>query len=532
MPFVNLPDFVAKQKLTAAQLDQIVSALQNFSTQTGDITWPLTAGGDLDMDDSHTISGMRNFWRFYNVEEYSEDSNPLQAAIDDAESATGGACVFIPAGHTTGTTGVTISKSNITILGCGPTSVVQLESGNGPIIQCAATYTDLAFLNFAIDGNSTGSGVNAIKLQDNVRVVMDKLWVYGVVGDALYITNSGTSSEYCENIRLTNSQFRAGSSGSHIKVDDVINLKISDVESLSAASGAIVMEPDTSASYLQDIQLSGITVDGVTGKGISILSASGTADAKWSRISVSNSTVISATGDSIELGATSKRLKDVRCEGCSVLSAGADGLNINTEGGLVDGFYCPSAPSGNGFDNTGSTGLYVGTLGVPRADNAAAIIHKGGFLSSDSTSYLLTQGVDTIPGTFGYTLTIPADTVEIGDVVRIRAFFEGGGSTSGGGIRARLETVDIGSIAGLGADNTVMGEWIVFVEALSGAGSTQVIFSFITNKGDGSTEVDADDAEDITVDWTADVDLDFYCTALAAGTLDLRGITVELLGGV
>ena len=67
MAFANLPEFVARQILTAALLNQIITAMQGFSAQTGDLNWPMVAGGNIDIDSQYGIVNLLTFWNIVNA---------------------------------------------------------------------------------------------------------------------------------------------------------------------------------------------------------------------------------------------------------------------------------------------------------------------------------------------------------------------------------------------------------------------------------------------------------------------------------
>ena len=72
MAFVNLTQFTARQILTAAQMNQVIAALQGFAAQTADIAWPLVMGDNIDADNQFTIVNMRTLWNIVNADEYAE----------------------------------------------------------------------------------------------------------------------------------------------------------------------------------------------------------------------------------------------------------------------------------------------------------------------------------------------------------------------------------------------------------------------------------------------------------------------------
>ena len=125
MPITNLPTFTDEELLAAAKLNLMRNAINSkFSAITGaDLTWPLVAEGNIDFDSQFSIVGLRTFWNIINASEYAT----FQAAIDAAEAA-GGGCVVIPPATTVVADGVSIDASSIAIVGCGPSSVLQLTT--------------------------------------------------------------------------------------------------------------------------------------------------------------------------------------------------------------------------------------------------------------------------------------------------------------------------------------------------------------------------------------------------------------------
>jgi len=531
--FINLPTFVAKQGLTAAQLNALTAALNGYSAQTADIAWPLLVGGNIDFTGtSYTIDGLKSFWNIINAGEYS-GSTQLQDAIDAAVDA-GGGLVLLPPDTTITTTGVTIDSDKVVIMGCGPSSIVQLSSGNGPIFACGTSqYDDLAFINFAIDGNSTGSGVNAIKLQRNTRVTIADMYIYNVVGNAIAITHDGTPSNSSSNVRIQNTRVSGGSGGAHLSVADVQNLSITNFESISAGAGAILMEPATAAAYLQDITINGAMIDSPTGKGISILGASATANALWSRISVDNCTVIGATGDSFELGAASKLLKDVLSSGCKAISAGADGMNVAASGGMIDTFYCPTpASAANGLDTTGSDNVVIGTTNIfgaagGGANYVADVAQRGRIANIDTASHSTTA-----TGTLsGFSVTVPKNTVRVGDMLRITLHWQW--DVASGTLAAHPELEGV-AMTGIGVTATGGGTayYYIFPAATSGANNTEVNHMLHSTTAGANGSGNASPL--LTVDWEQDVEItiDVTDTDSAANTIEVQGVIVDLIGGV
>jgi hypothetical protein len=457
MAFVNLPTFTARQILTAALLNQIVAAMQGFATQTADISWPLIAGGNIDMDNQYTIDNMRTLWNVVNADEY--DSPKLTNAL---AAVSGGGCVFIPPNTTIdGTTGATIASSNIWIIGCGTSSIIDLTSGAGPLLDTDNNLSNIGLMNLQLKESSATSGADGVIFRRTTGPALINVLFTSFDGDSVYYTNDGTPGNSCADAMLSGVQFAGGgANGNHIKADDLDGLFMDHVLSKTAGADAVAMEPAAANSIIRDIQMgSNVRIESPTGKGISILAGTTAVgpppvgDAKWGRISLTGPVVVSPTGDGFEIGETAKILQDVNLLGCRVLSPGADAFVVNAEKGSVIGCYGPGAigdgldlvesedvlvdgchfqdAGANGVDASGTTDCTVintnvrdaTTEGV-RRDGATGLVtgnNEGDISTSISTAH--TAGATSITGTgevTAMTYTIPADKLsKSGDGFRI-----------------------------------------------------------------------------------------------------------------
>jgi len=525
MGFLNLPDPVAKQVWTAAEIQQIIAALQGFSAQSGDIGWPLLCQGHIDFDGLYTLENLRTLWGVHNADEYDS----LQAAIDAAESAGGGA-VFIPPDTTVEVEDVTVEASNITIFGAGSSSVLQLGASVSSFgFQTANTgLTDIVFRNLTFDGASKAvTGISARGMQR--FKVRDVYFKNMGAGKAIHITTgSGGAGDYSTDAEVSDCTFYNGGA-EDILIDNLVGGKFHNNHSEDCGATAFLAEPASSSAYIQYLEFSNTRVDNPTTHGISILGSGAAADDKWSRNAVRNCQVYSAGSDGLRLGETAKLLKDTSCTGCSIHDAAGDGITVLTEGGLIDGYFIEGTTD-DGIDQLTSTNLVIGTgqiLNSTGDDFTSGMKHVGPFMSTNSTAYTKANGAT---GDLGYALTIPANTVKIGDMVRIRAFFSSDAAGDTISVRSNLEAVSIGTTNDFSASVGMWIEWNCHIVALSGADSTYVPYWWVWTAG--STRAHAD-KNDVTIDWTADVDVTFEVVASGGtGEVKLRGVTVEILGGV
>lgn len=355
MAFVDLPVFVPRQILTAALLNQIIASLEGFSTQTADISWPLVAGGNLDMDSTYTIDNMRTLWKVVNADEY--DDPKLENAL--AAVASGG-CVFIPPNTTIdGTTGVTIAGSNVWIVGCGTSSIIDLTSGAGPLCDTDASLSNVGFMNLQLRESSATASADGIVFRRTTGPTLINILFTGFDGDSVYYTNDGTQGNPCADAVMRGVIFDGGgANGNHIKADDLDGFFASHVLSKSAGAGAVLMDPAGVNSIIRDIQLdSTVRIEGTTGKGISILGKSATADDKWSRVSLTGVKVISPTNTAIEVGVADQIVRSVDIVGCIASDVSGAGFHVNAQQGQVES--CRATSAGTGIDVEDSEDLDV-----------------------------------------------------------------------------------------------------------------------------------------------------------------------------
>jgi len=543
MAISSLPTFVQRQILTAGNLNDIVDALTTkFSSAiTGaDLAWPLVAAGDVDFDSLYGIIGLKTFWNIINASEY----NTLQLAIDAAEAA-GGGCVIIQPDTTITTTGVTITESNIMILGYGPSSVIQLTSGTGPIIDMDDTLTDITIANLTIDGNGQGASAVGINAQRITRLQLLDLYIKDIAtsgtGSAIKITNDGSAGQSSSNVTIRNVEV-SGSNSYHLHCADVKLLNVSNFRSESSSLDGVFMEPSAAGAFLQDITLDNVRVNSPTVNGIEILGA-GTADDKWSRISLNNCHVYNATDDAYQLGATAKELKHLNVTGCKAIAAGADAFVVWANYGTIQNCYAPDA-TGDGLDMTSSEDLYVannhfqgaGAIGIDATSTDDCVIANNnvvGFttegITKDSSTDLECgmnhgeagkllgtshyQSVNTASGDNQnentiYTYAVPANTLtKPGDGFRIVIAYD---KPSAGSITVRVKygasLIGTSSITSAFDAGTLVTEAAVNVNDVDGASNISAWYHGMSQSTAG-TDISRTGNSVVTEDTTTDRNL-------------------------
>jgi hypothetical protein len=345
MPFVNVPVFQARQLLTAALLNQLGSALTGFSAQPADLAWPLLAQGNIDFQRLYSIVGLQTFWKIVNAAEYTTLADAIAAAAS-------GGCVIIPPNTTITSAPVTVNASNVLVLGFGMSSVIATTGGAvGSIISTGTgSLADITFANFKLDGAGGGAGLDGITVKRVSRPRILNVWVANMPGEGVYLTNDGTPGNATLDA-IVDGLVSSGGSGNHLKFDDVDGLTIGRMLSTGsvAATGAIYGEPANIASLIRDISVSSqVRIESPVGKGISIVGNAAAADDKWSRISVDAPQVVAPTGIGIELGTTSKKLREVHVLGGSVTTPGNDAWAVNAQRGSITG--ARGRATGGAFD--------------------------------------------------------------------------------------------------------------------------------------------------------------------------------------
>jgi hypothetical protein len=540
MPYLNLPDFEPRQVLTAAQLNQIISALQGFSAQPADISWPLICGGNIDFDKRYTIVGLRTFWNIVNANEYET----LQDAVDAAESKPGGTCVFIPPSTTISADSVEIEADNIWIIGCGDSSVIQSTGSSGYSLRTnGGARTNIGLANLRMDGNSV-AGQDGIQFKHVDGVTVLNVTFEDWDGSALFIGNDGTpGTEKCENVTVSGCRF-SGGGGAHIEVDDIDVGSFTNIQSTTAtATAALDFEPSAAGAFIKNLRIDGITIDATTGIGMQVLGGAAASNDNWSLIDITNVQVTGASSTAMIVGTTSKRLKHTTIRNCSApaSASGSNALIANIEKGKIDGNYfrdsTPDAAidlnSCSSISMQGNDVVNSTTIAIDKS-SAVDVYHNNnpgdfgpGFSSSDSTGYSRTGST----GDIGYLFTLGGGSVRAGDVLRITVFggvvYDG---ANNGEFRLELAGAAITSSGLINKNTDLWMQWDVHVIATSGASNTKTWATVLYDITGAADELDNVSATD-TVDFTSDVDVTFNVINNGGDTeVSVDYVTIELLG--
>jgi hypothetical protein len=489
MAIVNLPEFEDQEILTATKMNAFVATLNSkfdAGFDAGDLIWPLDAQGNINMGD-YAINGATKIFSVVNASQYT--------TLDDAVTAAGsGGCVFIPPNTTIAVSGSTTwTASNLTIMGCGPSSVIQFTGtpADGQMLKALNAGSEIAgftLMNLTLDGNSKGTGQAGLVLSQVSDVRIQNVTFEDFTGVALRLTNSGTEGAECDRVWIDSCYFSGGTGGSsyHIHADDVANLLLTNVHSASAPNKAIVLVATHANHILHNIRLAGVQIDTPGETALHIAGQSGTASENWSDVWVEDVIVETpgGSGDAIIVGSSSGVLKRARVVRCQARSSPAHGLVANIETGEIVGCDFRSA-TGDAIDLEASADLRVydndlqsaGAYSIDATSATDVTIHDNDFRSA-STGGIAVNTADTTRewynnrgqdynirrrvfevdfGESSHTgntsrtqlkaITIPANILRAGDVVKITALCSRGAATNGNmTFTLDFDGADIGSI--------------------------------------------------------------------------------------
>jgi hypothetical protein len=548
---ITVADFEDEQILTFEELNAFKDAvIARFSAgiASGDIGWPLTAQGNLDMS-VYNILGGRQIWGFVNAAEYD--------TLADAISAAGtGGVVLIPPETTIVTAGGEVhSGSGATIIGSGPSSVLKFDaSPSAGYLLRADAGTGLMFSNLTFDGNSAaGSGQIGLDLQGVSNVLIDGCWFQNFSGPALNISNG------CSGVKVRGCWFTGGSA-EHIYATESGRLGIYGVTSVSAGTIAIRLQ-SSGASAEVIAMLDDVFIDTPGSNGISAYGANATGSSSPAEVYANAVKIKSPGADAAVLGTSAQALARVAWTGGVVYGPSGDGLVVHASEGVVSGGTISTIGGTNALDlgtsrhlNVSGVTLKSASVGIDASATAAACLVTDNHMISCTTEILL-GGTDLVqrgngdqvgaPGVNCYynltayvhpadgaahqgnTITIPADTLQVGSVLKVTAQVDTSGAafTDGMNIRFDGNNVAVGTLKGAGTE-TLLWAVIVFDSA------TSLMSVYHDSCEDQSVDPQAGNVVVSSgIDLTADNDLDISFTIPGGSGGTSKFLSVEVLRG-
>lgn len=467
MAIVTLPTFSKKQILLAEQLNALVAALNaKFSGgfDASDLQWPLEAEGDLAMG-AYNITGARKIMGIINAANYP--------TLQDAVTAAGtGGCVFIPPDTTVTASGVAFTGDGVAIIGAGPSSEIRLttDSTDGFILRSATTgQVGFMLANLTLNGNGhTGTGQAGVILRRVTDVFIHAVTFKDFSGPALQFTNDGSDGNACQRVYLSNCTFSGGDSAGayHVLANDLSDAEIYACVFTNCADDTIRLAVGSGTQLMRRIHVRDCDISGGAGSAIYVLGGGAAASANQSDIEVNGNIISTLSGSdpAIVLGTTGGRLLRIGAQHNRAVSAPGDGMSICADYGDVS-FNLLYSAVGDGIDLTSSDDLLVAYNDVQNAGAYGIDAH----LSTDCVANgNRTQGAVTGPiyraatlrqwangdtvgvlpvtayvnatadaGTGGgdpvdVAVTIPANSLRVGDVLRVRGVLTGSGTADDG----------------------------------------------------------------------------------------------------
>lgn len=387
---ISLPVFYEREQLTYQKLNAAMDAISTrFAAGVGaaEISWPLTAEGNLNMD-VYNITGARSIWGFVNAAEFED----FDAAVTEAGS---GGVVLVPPDTTIVTNGSSLSGTGVTVIGSGPSSVLRLTSGSTAGYMLRVTGGTRALIaNLTLDGNSA-TGVSQTGLQINACV-------RAMILNCNFLNFSGAMLEVLgasDSVTIMGCHFIGGTE-EHIHVTRCNRMVIGDCTFRNAGSHTLRLEcADASAAI--DAVISNCIIDDCNASAVRFRGFNAVGAASPGRLWLSNVQVLAGGGvtqNAFDLGSSAATLEEVQVNGCSAKNATQHGIYVVANYGTIVANRIES-PAGTGIDLEDSRYLVVsnnyvhgGAVGIDASDGQDCSIT--GNILRDCTTPIALGGTD------------------------------------------------------------------------------------------------------------------------------------------
>ncbi len=456
---IAFPTFYDKEIPPPEKFNAFVQALEakfNAGFTSSDIQWPLVAQGNLVMGE-YEITGARKIWKMVNAAEYPS----LQSAVTAAGS---GGVVFVPPDTTITTDGVTLVGNEVAIVGAGPSSVIKYTaSPTGPMIQNdSVNVSRFFFSNLTLDGNSNASSSkHGILLKYVLDVIIHSVWFRNFSGSSIHLSNDGAAGNSCRRVIISDCHFEGGSiSEKSIFSDDVRELLVTGCHFnrpyeqsvyLSAASAsAFIAQCNIADNVFHNGRTTSIYVDG-----------SGSAGAQHAYNKIADNVIEGQDADPAIIAGTSGNPLFDSSVLDNVVSGdhGGDGIECEIEKGQVaDNLVFDMAV--DAIDIKASKFLVVAdnhcysatNVGVRATSASSCVIHDN-FVADCGTPIMPgtacriynNEGANGVPPASGYfetsdkTVTLPANTLQVGDRLRIWTGIQNDNVSNSGPLRITID---------------------------------------------------------------------------------------------
>jgi parallel beta-helix repeat protein len=550
MPITNLPTFTEKQLLTAAQLNQIVTALQTKfagNIAGADLVWPLVTDGDIDFGGQHGLLNLPQLWNVTNASEYDTFADAVSAL------PTSGGAIYIPGGTTVSTDGVIVTGKDICIYGAGSSSKLKLTgaASSGYLLRHSGNGSyRFQMHNLVVDGQNTGSAQDGIQLRQPLSAKVHGVTFRNFTGRAMWITNSGSPGFYADNVQISQCLFEGGTLNC-IEANDVQMLQVTGCQFDNPSQSGVYVVPTNSSYYGKHIKISNnifkSCVNSIYVNGV------GTAlDNQWGFITITDNIIESETGDGITAGIVTAQITKCMIRGNIVDSPSGDGIHVCSHyGSVVDNIIY--AAGANGIDMISSKWVQVknnqartaGAYGIDMGNSSYCLF------SGNDVSNATTEGIGSadIPIKPYLTNNLGGGGVPKHDMSFNVGYSGGSGNSSGSTIPAKtfgdvynsmILTAQIGYSGGSGSATVELklaGSSVgtaTIANGESGVAIWQIAIDVggLSDVYTTSPNAAGDAVANTNIDWDSDVAVTFTVTAGGGGTVVINVAQLHSTGWV
>lgn len=232
MPLVGLPVFTSREVLTAAKLNSAmdtITAKFNAGLTTGDLAWPLPAGGNIDMSFFKFLN-LPRFWNVYNIADRNTGAGVTVQNVYDTVAAEGGGVIYVPQNTTIQADFIDVSSNTATV-GANWTSVLQVSTTPSRtfwIQDKVVGITNVWFVNLKLDGGpSVTAGAMAWRFSSNIKLIN---CLFDDWNDSyIRLTNNNTPGNACTDVEIDRCRFDNGVHGTpkvHLELVDIDRLDV------------------------------------------------------------------------------------------------------------------------------------------------------------------------------------------------------------------------------------------------------------------------------------------------------------------
>lgn len=329
MALSGSPTFAYKEILTYNKLNDWAGTVEtkfDGNIQAADISWPLVAQGNLDMN-GNSIVGVSSLFNIYVVVDGFTFAQAVAAVNTD-----GGGVIYIPSGTTVTVEDVDITTGDVMIRGGGPDSIIKLGASVTDYgISFASSSDNILIADLTIDGNSQGAHGFQIAPSSNIQV--RNVWGKSLAASHGIFSFQGSGDTVCSNVIVSSCRF----SGNYISLDlDGMDKMLVTGCLFTEGKGIDVFYSDaTAARPCRDISFSGCTFWNTDADCIGLTNGAA-AGATRTNISISgcNFRGDSSGGEAIVLSL----FRSISLSGNNIYLPGANGIElIDCDGGALVG---------------------------------------------------------------------------------------------------------------------------------------------------------------------------------------------------